>query len=140
MVIRGYPKFFEINEKFKLDINENTVIVSVVTVGEIYSMAKANKWGEQKLKKLEDLLNAIVIYNIDNSDTGLIKAYMDIDNYSQNKDTSRKLPVGKSSRKMGKNDLWIAATAYVLDAPLITEDKDFDNLNGSFLTVHFIPK
>jgi predicted nucleic acid-binding protein len=36
---------------------------------------------------------------------------------------------------MGKNDLWIAATAYILDATLLTADGDFDHLNGSFLDV-----
>ena len=36
---------------------------------------------------------------------------------------------------MGKNDLWIAATAYCLDATLLTEDGDFNSLQGSFLTV-----
>lgn len=34
---------------------------------------------------------------------------------------------------MGKNDVWIAATASVLDATLITIDTDFDHLDGEFL-------
>lgn len=29
---------------------------------------------------------------------------------------------------MGKNDLWIAATAYVTGATLLTTDADFDHL------------
>ena len=36
---------------------------------------------------------------------------------------------------MGKNDVWIAATASVLDATLLTTDNDFDHLNKEFLTV-----
>ena len=36
---------------------------------------------------------------------------------------------------MGKNDIWIAATASVLDATLLTTDKDFDHLNNEFLNV-----
>jgi predicted nuclease of predicted toxin-antitoxin system len=36
---------------------------------------------------------------------------------------------------MGKNDLRIAATAYCLDAMLLTEDTDFDPLHGIFLNV-----
>ena len=39
---------------------------------------------------------------------------------------------------MGKNDLWIAATAAVLDATLLTMDKDFNHLNDIFLTVNCI--
>jgi predicted nucleic acid-binding protein len=43
-----------------------------------------------------------------------------------------------SSRNMGKNDIWIAATASVLNATLVTTDADFDHLNGVFLTVAYI--
>jgi tRNA(fMet)-specific endonuclease VapC len=34
---------------------------------------------------------------------------------------------------MGKNDLWIAATAYALDIPLMTADSDFDHLHLTML-------
>jgi tRNA(fMet)-specific endonuclease VapC len=37
---------------------------------------------------------------------------------------------------MGKNDLWIAATAFVANAELVTMDGDFDHLNDEFLKVH----
>ena len=40
-----------------------------------------------------------------------------------------------SARNMGKNDIWIAATAAVIGAKLITIDNDFDHLNGAFLEV-----
>lgn len=36
---------------------------------------------------------------------------------------------------MGKNDIWIASTASILDFSLITTDGDFDHLNKVFLTV-----
>ena len=34
---------------------------------------------------------------------------------------------------MCKNDLWIAATASVLNAKLLTTDADFDHLKGVYL-------
>lgn len=37
------------------------------------------------------------------------------------------------SRDMGKNDLWIAATARAAGATLITTDKDFDHLHPAFI-------
>jgi predicted nucleic acid-binding protein len=43
-----------------------------------------------------------------------------------------------TARNMGKNDLWIAATASVQSATLITTDKDFDHLNGVFLPVIYV--
>ncbi len=39
---------------------------------------------------------------------------------------------------MGKNDLWIAATASVLNAKLLTTDHDFDHLDSIFLTVVYV--
>lgn len=36
---------------------------------------------------------------------------------------------------MGKNDIWIAAAASVLNAALLTTDNDFDRLGDEFLTV-----
>ena len=44
-----------------------------------------------------------------------------------------KLSKGLTSRNMGKNDLWIAATAAVTQSKLLTTDGDFDHLNGSFI-------
>jgi tRNA(fMet)-specific endonuclease VapC len=35
--------------------------------------------------------------------------------------------------KMGKNDLWIAATARVLGLTLLTTDKDFDHLHPTWV-------
>ena len=34
---------------------------------------------------------------------------------------------------MGKNDIWIAATAHASKATLLSTDKDFDHLDGVWL-------
>jgi len=39
---------------------------------------------------------------------------------------------------MGKNDLWIAATAAVTGATLLTTDRDFDKLAPRFLAREWI--
>jgi len=39
---------------------------------------------------------------------------------------------------MGKNDIWIAATAYILEAELITTDRDFLHLDQVFFKVNFV--
>lgn len=63
-------------------------------------------------------------------------AYTQVDAYSKRKanDKSGNLLPG-SAKKMGKNDLWIAATAYALDVPLMTTDGDFDHINGTLMQV-----
>jgi predicted nucleic acid-binding protein len=38
---------------------------------------------------------------------------------------------------MGKNDLWIAATACVTHLPLITTDRDFDHLDATHLSRYY---
>jgi tRNA(fMet)-specific endonuclease VapC len=41
-----------------------------------------------------------------------------------------------SARNMGKNDVWIAATASVLQIPLLTTDADFQHLDTVYLELH----
>ncbi len=43
-----------------------------------------------------------------------------------------------SAKNMGKNDLWIAATASVLSATLLTTDNDFSHLQDYFLQIERI--
>ena len=57
--------------------------------------------------------------------------YAEIDAYNQNKLPARSL--GRTARNMGKNDLWIAATASVLGAILLTTNHDFDHLDGMYV-------
>ncbi|MFL5899726.1 MAG: PIN domain-containing protein [Solirubrobacterales bacterium] len=38
--------------------------------------------------------------------------------------------VGASGQKVGINDMWIAATAAAHEIPVLTQDGDFDALNG----------
>lgn len=40
-----------------------------------------------------------------------------------------------TSGNMSKNDLWIAATTFALDAVLITFDKDFEHLDKVYFEV-----
>ncbi|MCY7311131.1 MAG: hypothetical protein LH619_10160, partial [Chitinophagaceae bacterium] len=56
--------------------------------------------------------------------------YAEIDAYSKNKLPNK--PQGKSI-KTGKNDLWIAATANVAGATLLTTDNDFNHLDKTYI-------
>jgi len=85
------------------------------------------------MELLENLLRQILVIDISDNDSDLMKAYSEIDAYSQGNLHSRKL--GMTARNMGKNDLWIAATAKVANAKLITTDNDFDHLNNEFISI-----
>ena len=67
----------------------------------------------------------------------MMRAYADIDAYSQGKLTRLSSPF--TSKNMGKNDLWIAAAAHVTGATLVTTDADFDHLDGVFIKLEKIP-
>ena len=71
----------------------------------------------------------------------LVDLYAQIDAYSQGKISSENgRQLGTSARNMGKNDLWIAATAALTDAVLLTSDQDFAHLDGVFITVELIER
>lgn len=107
----------------------NIALVSVVTKGELFSLAHQFGWGTRKKEQLQRKLNSVRVVSLQSGD--LIDRYAEIDAYSQNALPDRELDV--SDRNMGKNDVWIAATASVIEATLITTDEDFDHLDGEFL-------
>lgn len=112
------------------------IIISVVTKAELESFITQNSWSKHKHEKLIKILESITYVDISNSDQLLINSYTQIDAYSKrkSKDKSGNFLTG-GARKMGKNDLWIAATASSLDIPLMTTDGDFDHLNKTFMDV-----
>jgi predicted nucleic acid-binding protein len=127
--IRESPLFELVIERYAPFSSENFACISVVSIGELKSFAKQRRWGTAKLARLENLLNEFVLLDINRSST--IERYAEIDAFSQNLLPDR--PLGKTPRNMGKNDIWIAATASVADAVLLTTDHDFDHLDKVFL-------
>lgn len=101
-------------------------------MGEILSFGLQKNWGQAKLEILKNLFSKLVVLDINSNDEKLLETYAEIDAYSKNKLSSDKF--GRSIT-MGKNDLWIASTAKVANATLLTVDGDFDHLNGKYITV-----
>ncbi|MBK7128221.1 MAG: type II toxin-antitoxin system VapC family toxin [Crocinitomicaceae bacterium] len=124
-------------EKLDLQINPfkstNLAIISIVTEAELMSLAYQRNWGESNIGKLEKLLEQFLKIPIQSND--LIKAYADIDCFSQKKSKTHTYQADFSPKNMGKNDIWIAATATVTNSTLITNDNDFDHLRGIFSKV-----
>ena len=109
----------------------NNAIISIVTVGEIKAMALKNGWGITRIRKIEVLLKQVTIADINSED--VINSYAEIDAFSQGRLGGK--VSNFTARNMGKNDLWIAATASVLEATLLTTDNDFNHLHDEFLSV-----
>lgn len=109
-----------IEAAYNLRENLHQAVISVVTVGEMHSLASQFGWGDGKRRELEDVLGRIVW--IDISSDAVIRAYGAID-----------AACTMEGRPMEKNDVWIAATASASKMTLLTTDRDFDRAHGRFL-------
>ncbi|AUX27166.1 uncharacterized protein SOCEGT47_077470 [Sorangium cellulosum] len=96
-------------------------MISIVTVGELFAFARRRGWGAERTGKLNQLVNQLVVFDINRA---IIDHYAAIHAFL----------IG-SGRAVGDNDVWIAATAAATSALLITTDKDFEALAGTFLQV-----
>ena len=110
----------------------NESYLSFATLAELHSLSIQLNWGVRKLRFLERILANFTIVDINHR---LLLPYIEIDTYSQGKHPTLSLPRGVSARNMGKNDIWIAATAFTLGAELITTDRDFEHLNDVLMKV-----
>jgi tRNA(fMet)-specific endonuclease VapC len=106
--------------RYRLFAVEPKPVMSVVSVGELRSIAYQWEWGRAKRDQLDFVLGYFRQTTIDNP--VLIENYALIDSHLQ-----------RRGRAMGKNDLWIAATAAALGGHLLACDRDFDDLDPAFL-------
>ena len=99
--------------------------VSIVTVGELRAFALQRRWGATKQRELQRILDACVVVPLDLD--SIVDTYAELSAYS--------VSIG---RAMGDNDLWIAATARVTGALLLTTDRDFDHLHPAYIQREWI--
>lgn len=102
-------------EDYDLLVRDTVPIISYVTLAELFSLGRQNGWGEQKFQFIETIRMNLIVAPIER--WAILEAYVELDSYAV-----------ADGKKIGKNDLWIAATAKVTEASLLTTDKDFDPL------------
>jgi predicted nucleic acid-binding protein len=124
-MVRGGSLEKRIHAEYAPLMTQPRPMISVVVDGELRSLSMQFEWGQRRAIHALFLLGYFDRVTIDRPD--VLQAYAVIDSYSK-----------RVGRRMGKNDLWIAATAYVTGAELLTTDNDFDHLDGIFLTVRMI--
>ena len=120
--VRGGFLKDQMEAAYSLMTADQAALISFVTEAEIRSLASQWGWGPLKLRELDFLLTLFRRIPIEDSQEEILKAYVLIDAVSTT-----------LGFDMGKNDLWIAATARVTTATLLTTDKDFDHLHETFL-------
>jgi tRNA(fMet)-specific endonuclease VapC len=128
------------NENIRTLVNpeKKPEYISLVSQVELKSFAVQSKWGMSRMTKINELIDSLNVVDINN--TLVLDKYVDIDTFSQRKHPTIVSPF-VTPRNMGKNDIWIAATASVLGLKLITTDGDFDHLNEILLSVNkYLPQ
>ncbi len=124
-LVRGDAVGQRLQSEYSLAFVDRSPLICGATEGEIRSLAYQFRWGTSRVKQSLFYLAYFKRVSIDQQE--IYEAYAAIDAYS--------VSVGRS---MGKNDIWIAATAYLIDATLLTTDKDFDHLASRYLSIEWI--
>ena len=115
--------------------DESLVYVSIASEAELRSFAIRNKWGIKRVAYLNSFLDLCNIMEVDQL---LVNTYAEIDSYSQRLNPDFVNYAFDTPRNMGKNDLWIASLAALLNLKLVTTDGDFDHLHTVFFEVRKI--
>ena len=115
--------------------DKRLTFVSIVSEAEISSFAIKNHWGTKRIEYLNLFLNSCNIIDVNKS---FVSIYAHIDSYSQCQNPNFHSYPFKTPRNMGKNDLWIASLAAMLNLQLVTTDADFDHLHNVFFEVRKI--
>lgn len=124
-LLRGKKAAEFIEREYRISGRSPRAIISVVTKGELKALGYKFGWGPAQHERLDAMLTGLPAADISHSTVW--NAYAKIDLSS--------IALGV---KMGKNDLWIAATTLVVGGVLLTTDADFDHLAPSGVTVERI--
>ena len=119
-LVRGNRIGEAIEARFNVKNRLERPLVSVVTLGELFAFSKGLNWGPSKIRALEDLLLQLAISDIHSEP--VLRTYAEVEFF-----------LSRSGKPSGQNDMWIAATAIVSEAHLLTTDKDFDPLFPVYL-------
>jgi len=121
---RGGERAEQLRDKYGAALFDHSALVSIVSHAEILVLARRNEWGPKRLAQLQELLDSFVTIDLLPE---VVSSYVEVEMYSSK--------VEGGARNMGKNDVWIAASAKAANARLLTSDKDFAHFTPDFLHV-----
>ncbi len=127
-----FIRYMHENYPFK----DNQFLLPFAVKAEGSSFVFRGRGGRKRQSYLDELFSQLV--SIRYIDDKMIQAYTEIEAYTLCQHPTRPKPDGQTAHRMGKNDLWIAATTAVYAQRLITTDKDFLQLDGVFFAVDYI--
>lgn len=97
-------------------------VISFQTVAEMRFGAAKASWGQPRRQQLESFLSQLTLIPY-SDDLGNQWAAVMAD-------------AARAGRRLEAGDAWVAATARMLQAPLLTHDRDFDPMSCNGITVH----
>lgn len=104
-------------EAYAPHLQNRLLVITFVTVGELYFGAEKGKWGERKRRQLETALHNFVVVPYDHE---IARCYGRLVAERQ-----------RSGKPIASNDAWIAACAVRHGVSLITHNaKDFQGIAG----------
>jgi tRNA(fMet)-specific endonuclease VapC len=93
-------------------VRDKTLVISFITVGELYFWAECRRWGTERLEQLEQRIATTTIIP---HDFEICRSYARI---------KHGLKTGSGPHRLiGDNDLWIAACAVRHGLPLLTHNR-----------------
>ena len=105
---------------YRPHVQGRIVLISYVTVGELYYWAERRHWGTDRVKRLEERIRATTVARYD---------FEVCRTYARLKHILR-TPAG-SQRVVGDNDLWVAACGIRYGVSLITHNRrHFEGIPG----------
>ncbi len=111
---------------YSVHLQNTKPVISFQTVAEMRYGALKSNWGAERRRKLEAFLASLQV--IEYTDE-LANRWAEV-----------MLQARTAGRRMEAGDAWIAATAALLNAPLLTHDKDFGIEALPSITIHrYIP-
>jgi tRNA(fMet)-specific endonuclease VapC len=105
-----------IEAAFALTTRTERPLLSSVVEGELRGLAAWWNWGPNKIARLEQTLSELV--RVSAGEPEIVRAYGTL--YAHQT---------KAGKRVGENDLWIAATAVAVNATVLTCDSDFNNFD-----------
>lgn len=96
-------------EDYRRHLDSQLLVVSFMTVAELYRWALERDWGEARKQRMEEHLEGFVVHPV-----SLPLCRM----WASATDTAR-----RAGRPIGAADGWIAATAMLHEVPLVTHNR-----------------
>ena len=127
-LVRGKSLGKSIDQAYGLSAAPYQHTISIVSHAEMQVLCDRKNWGEPKRLALDKALKQFVTIDIVGS--LIVEAYRKVEEANA--------AHHEGHRNMGKNDIWIAATAMVAGLALLSADKDFNHLNGKLLEVLYV--